>query len=186
MDEQRLVHPDIVPDAGFTSAWKTQRFDPGRADVPEFEVAIVRSKRHRKPAVARGSTTHGDYSVAKSDGHIDLAQDRLLKTGYRGAFSSAEQQEQQPALLSVKTGIEVSSPSFRKRSSVMASKSLRSIALSLRLRPRNLLKIRIAPSVDGWPDNADRRQHDLCSRSNTWANDAAICAPTKSLGRNGL
>src|SRR5439155_3283863 len=26
------------------------------------------------------------------------------KTGYRGAFSSAEQQEQQPALLSVKTG----------------------------------------------------------------------------------
>jgi len=52
------------------------------------------------------------------------------------AFSSAEQQEQQADLLAGKTGIEVSSSSCRSRSPVTASKSLRSMACSLRLRPR--------------------------------------------------
>jgi hypothetical protein len=67
-------------------------------------------------------------------------------SGYRAVASSAEQHEQQCALLSDWTG--VSSSSFRRRPSATTSKSLRSMALSLRLRPRNLSKIRIMASVD--------------------------------------
>jgi hypothetical protein len=37
MDEQCLVHPDMMPDAGLASARKAQRFDPGRADMAGFE-----------------------------------------------------------------------------------------------------------------------------------------------------
>jgi len=66
MDEQRLVHPHIVPGAGRAPARETQRLDPGRADVAEFEVAIVRGKRDRKP-VARGSTVHR-RRIAEWDG----------------------------------------------------------------------------------------------------------------------
>ena len=55
MDEQCIVLPDIVPDAGLEPARETQRLDPGRADVAGFEVAIVRGKRDRKPAIAQGS-----------------------------------------------------------------------------------------------------------------------------------
>ena len=47
MDEQRLVHPDMVPDAGLAPARKAQRFDPGGADVAEFKIAIVGGKRDR-------------------------------------------------------------------------------------------------------------------------------------------
>ena len=57
MDEQRLVHPDIVPDAGLAPARETQWLDPGRAGVAELKVAIVRSKRDRKP-VAWDSAAH--------------------------------------------------------------------------------------------------------------------------------
>jgi hypothetical protein len=76
----------------------------------------------------------------------------------RDTLSSAEQQEQQCDLLSARTGIEEASSSFPSKSSVMASKSLRSMALSLRLRPRSLSKIRIAASVDHENDNTDRKQ----------------------------
>ncbi|OCK53509.1 hypothetical protein LMTR3_27710 [Bradyrhizobium sp. LMTR 3] len=76
MDQQWLIHPDIVPDAGLASAWETQRLDPGRVDVTEFEVAIVRGKRDRKPDFARVPLLIGDCSVAKREGRIDLAQDR--------------------------------------------------------------------------------------------------------------
>ena len=58
MDEQRLVPPDIVPDAGLAPARETQRLEPGRADVAEFEVAIVRGKRDTKPAIAQGGAAH--------------------------------------------------------------------------------------------------------------------------------
>jgi hypothetical protein len=57
MDEHRFVHPDVVPDAGLAPARETQRLDPGRAGVAEFEVAIVRGKRDRKP-VAQGSAAY--------------------------------------------------------------------------------------------------------------------------------
>jgi hypothetical protein len=60
------------------------------------------------------------------------------------------------------------------------------MALSLRLRPRNLSKIRITFSVDDGSDNAGREQHDLCCGSNSPPSDAAICAPTKSSDRIGL
>ena len=55
MDEQRLVHPDIVPDAGLRRHGKRNASSPAAQSVAGFEVAIVRSKRDRKPAVARGS-----------------------------------------------------------------------------------------------------------------------------------
>jgi hypothetical protein len=67
MDEQRLVPPHIVPDAGLAPARETQWLDPGRADVAEFEVAIIRGKRDRKP-VARGSAAHWGVVVAEDDG----------------------------------------------------------------------------------------------------------------------
>ncbi|WP_426528052.1 hypothetical protein [Bradyrhizobium sp. McL0615] len=146
MNEQHLVHPDIVPGAGLTPARETHWLEPGRAGVAGFEVAIVRGKRDQKP-VARGSARYPRLFAAEATGDVDLAQG--LPTGL--PFSSAEQQEQQLALLSVKTGIEVWPSSFSKRSSVMASKSLRSMALSLRLRSRNRSKIRIVSSVDGGP-----------------------------------
>jgi len=52
MDEQRVVHPDIVPgagcrvpDAGLAPARETQRHDPGRARVAEFGVATAGQSR---------------------------------------------------------------------------------------------------------------------------------------------
>ena len=66
MDEQCIVLPDIVPDAGLEPAWETQRLDPGRADVAGFEVAIVRGKRDRP--VARGSAAHRRLFAPKAMG----------------------------------------------------------------------------------------------------------------------
>jgi hypothetical protein len=57
MDEQRVVHPDIVPDAGLAPAQETQRLDLGRAGVAEFP------DRDRKP-VARIN----DHSAAEATG----------------------------------------------------------------------------------------------------------------------
>ena len=45
MDEQRVVHPDIVPDAGLAPARETQRHDPDRAGVAEFGVATAGQSR---------------------------------------------------------------------------------------------------------------------------------------------
>jgi hypothetical protein len=98
---------------------------------------------------SRAAARHiGNYSIAENDERIDVAQSQ----SYWRAFSSVEQQA---AFLSGKTRIEVPSSSLRRRSSVIASKSLRSMARSLRLRRRNLSKIRIASSVDDEPDIAD-------------------------------
>jgi hypothetical protein len=47
MDEQRLIHPHIVTDAGFAPARKAQCLDPGHADVAEVKVAIVRGEHQR-------------------------------------------------------------------------------------------------------------------------------------------
>jgi hypothetical protein len=68
--------------------------------------------------------------------------------GKRDYFASAEQQERHVDLLSGKTVTSVPSSTRRRRSSVMVSNSLRTMTLSLRPRPRNLLKIRIASSID--------------------------------------
>jgi hypothetical protein len=182
MDEQRLVHPtyaELAP-AGETPE-ETQWLDPAAQAWP-------RPRSQSSGASAIGSQSRGaalqisNCSVAEATGGYRSG----AKPAYCGAFSSTEQQEQQLALLPVKTGIEVSSSSFRKRSLVTASKSLRSMALSLRPRPRNLSKIRIVSSVDDGSDNAVQEQHDLCCGSNTPPNDGAICAPTKSSERIGL
>ena len=146
------------------------------------EPAIIRGKRDRKPPVRAGAALPVGGVSPKPGRQMPIE----CKPAYCGAFASVEQQEQQVALLSGKTGSEVSSSSCRSRSPVTASKSLRSMARSLRLRPRNLSKIRIPSSVIGGTDDAGRRPHDLCRGSNSGANDAAICAPTKSLDRNGL
>ena len=45
MDEQRVVHPDIVPHAGSAPARETQQLDSGRAGVAKFEVATAGQSR---------------------------------------------------------------------------------------------------------------------------------------------
>jgi hypothetical protein len=67
MDEQCIVHPDIVPDAGSALARETQHL--GRAGVTEFKVANILSKRDRKP-VARGSVAHCRLFCRRSDRRI--------------------------------------------------------------------------------------------------------------------
>jgi hypothetical protein len=74
MSSASSIHT-LLPDAGFAPARKTQRLDPGCADIAEFEVAIVRGKCDRKPDIARGSAA----SAAHSDRHIDPAQEPLLR-----------------------------------------------------------------------------------------------------------
>jgi len=52
MDEHRFV------DAGLSPARESQGLDAGHTDVAEFEIAIIRGKRDRRPAIARGSAAH--------------------------------------------------------------------------------------------------------------------------------
>jgi hypothetical protein len=47
MDEQRLIHPDTVPNAELAPARQRNAFDPGHADVAEVKVAIVRGEHQR-------------------------------------------------------------------------------------------------------------------------------------------
>jgi hypothetical protein len=141
MDERRLVHPDLIPArhrAGSLRFERTRKF-PGQV-------------RFGKPRRA-GAALPGRRCIAKT-GRADI---NPVQAAYCGAFASAEQQEQQAALLSGKTGIEVSSSSFPSRSSVTVSKNLRSMARSLRLRPRNLSKIRI-PALRHWRNRQCRPQ----------------------------
>ena len=60
MDEQCVVHPDIVPGRRSASI-------PAAQDVAEFEGANIRSKRDRKP-VARGSVAHWLLFCAEATG----------------------------------------------------------------------------------------------------------------------
>jgi hypothetical protein len=71
MDEQRLVHPDIVPGAGLAPARETHWLDPGRAEAAGIEVAIVRGKRDRKP-VARSSAADQRLFCRQSDRRISI------------------------------------------------------------------------------------------------------------------
>jgi hypothetical protein len=67
MDEQCVVHPDVVPDAGPAPERETQHLDSDRAGVAGFKVANIRSKRDRKP-VARGSVAEWLLFCRRSDG----------------------------------------------------------------------------------------------------------------------
>jgi hypothetical protein len=69
MDEQCVVHPGIVPDAGSAPERETQHFDFGRAGIAGFKGANIRSKRDRKPA-ARGGVAHRLLFCRRSDRRI--------------------------------------------------------------------------------------------------------------------
>ena len=133
---QTSSQPDIVPEACGLN-----------------EPANFRDKCDLESPAARVQPCRVGGVSPKPGGRISIQ----CKPAYCGAFASAEQQEQQAALLSGKTGIEVSSSSFPSRSSVTVSKSLRSMARSLRLRPRNLSKIRI-PVLRHWRNRQCRPQ----------------------------
>jgi hypothetical protein len=57
MDEQRLVHPDIVRTPDLHRHWKRNASIPATWIVAECEVAIVRGKRDREPFARQPRTS---------------------------------------------------------------------------------------------------------------------------------
>jgi hypothetical protein len=178
----RMAGSPVNPGREFQEADKGHNAESIKGMLPRGRCAVRRQEQRGYRRQLRAGRRLRHQVSARSERCILIWR----KAGLLRRLFSTEQQEQQWALLSMKTGIEVSSASFRKRSPVTASRSRRSTALSLRLRPRNRSKIRIASSVDDGSDNAGQEQHDLCRGSNTPPNDGAICAPTKSFDRIGL
>jgi hypothetical protein len=99
---------------------------------------------------------------AEGDGHIDLAQDRLLRRLFIGraagtaiGFALGEDRDR---------GIAFEFPQE------IVGDRLEKFAFDGALAPASSsqsLEIRIVSSVDGGTDNACRRRHDLCPGSNT-------------------